>query len=153
MQGYICGRGGGVLRNDSSASEVPFLHGGRVGAIVLHRVIRLVSLSVRGCERIMDDAKELPTADAYTNDWYRQQFGRLNHLYSVLHTLTVEELAKWTHQANALRKEVNELRKDRERDSAKIGELMDLIDQQRVRLDKASDYVKSLGKKPSEVAA
>ena len=101
----------------------------------------------------MEDAKELPTADAYTNDWYRQQFGRLNHLYTVLHTLVVDELAKATHQSNALRKEVNELRKDRERDSAKIGELMDLIDQQRVRLDKASEFVKSLKRDKAEVAA
>lgn len=101
----------------------------------------------------MEDAKELPTADVYTNDWYRQQFGRLNHLYTVLHTAVVDELAKATHQANALRKEVNELRKDRERDSAKIGELMDLIDQQRVRLDKASEFVKSLKRDKAEVAA
>lgn len=100
----------------------------------------------------MEDAKELPTAEAYTNDWYRQQFGRLNHLYSVLHAVAVDELAKATHQSNALRKEVNELRKDRERDAAKIGELMDLIDQQRVRLDKASEFVRSL-KKDKEVAA
>lgn len=101
----------------------------------------------------MEDAKELPTADTYTNDWYRQQFGRLNHLYTVLHTLVVDELAKATHQSNALRKEVNELRKDRDRDSAKIGELMDLIDQQRVRLDKASEFVKSLKRDKAEVAA
>jgi seryl-tRNA synthetase len=101
----------------------------------------------------MEDEKELPTADTYTNDWYRQQFGRLNHLYTVLHTIVVDELAKATHQSNALRKEVNELRKDRERDSAKIGELIDVIDQQRVRLDKASDYVKSLNKQKQEAAA
>ena len=101
----------------------------------------------------MEDTKELPTADPYTNDWYRQQFARFQHLYTVLHTAVVDELAKATHQSNALRKEVKELRKDRERDSAKIGELIDIIDQQRVRLDKASDYVKSLNKQKAEAVA
>lgn len=99
----------------------------------------------------MEDTKELPTADPYTNDWYRQQFNRFQHLYTVLHTALVDELSKATHQSNALRKEVNELRKDRERDSAKIGELIDVIDQQRVRLDKASEFVRSLKKEPANV--
>lgn len=102
----------------------------------------------------MEEAKELPTPDTYTNDWYRQQFGRLNHLYTVLHAVVVDELSKATHQSNALRKEVNEINKARQMDSVKIGELMDLMDQQRVRLDKASDYVKSLGKREkAEVVA
>jgi len=43
-----CGRGGGDLRNDSSVSVVPFLNGGLVGASMLHRVIRNVSLSECG---------------------------------------------------------------------------------------------------------
>ena len=92
----------------------------------------------------MDDEKQLPTVDSYTNDWYRQQFGRLNHLYTVLHTLVVDELSKATHTATALRKEVNELSKARGLDSAKIGELQEKIDQHEKRLDKASEYLKTL---------
>ncbi len=101
----------------------------------------------------MEDAKGLPTVDVYTNEWYRQQFGRLNHLYTMLHSILVDELAKCSHQANALRKEVNEMNKARELDAAKLGELQDRLDQHQTRLDKASDYIKSLGKKEKEVAA
>ena len=94
----------------------------------------------------MDESKaaDLPSPEQWTNDWYRQQFGRLNHLYAVLHTLVVEELGKATHTATALRKEVNELSKARGLDSAKIGELSDRIEQHERRLDKASEYLKTL---------
>ena len=91
--------------------------------------------------------KELPSPEQWTNDWYRQQFGRLNHLYAVLHTLVVDELGKATHTATALRKEVNELSKARGLDSAKIGELNDKIEQHERRLDKASEYLKTLKSK------
>ena len=94
-----------------------------------------------------DDDKQLPTADPYTNDWYRQQFLRLNHLYTVLHTTVVDELSKATHTATALRKEVNELRQARERDSAKLGELQERIDGHEKRLDKASEFLRTLRKK------
>ena len=94
-----------------------------------------------------DDDKQLPTSDPYTNDWYRQQFLRLNHLYTVLHTTVVDELSKATHTATALRKEVNELRQARERDSAKLGELQELIDGHEKRLDKASAFLKTLRNK------
>ena len=97
-----------------------------------------------------DETKQLPTADDYTNDWYRQQFQRLNWLVTQLNTVLVDELQKATHTATALRKEVNELAKARGQDSAKIGEIQERLDGHEKRLDKASDYLKTM--KTKEVA-
>ena len=94
-----------------------------------------------------DNEKQLPTADDYTNDWYRQQFQRLNWQVTQLTTVLVDELKKATHTATALRKEVNELRQARERDSAKLGELQERIDGHEKRLDKASAFLKTLRNK------
>jgi len=94
---------------------------------------------------------ELPSPDPYTNEWYIDQFLRLNNLTQHLHTAFLSELTSNTHQLNSLRKELNELSRARQQDAIKIGELMDLLDQQRVRLDKASEFVKGL-RKEKEVA-
>ena len=81
----------------------------------------------------------LPTQDPYTNEWYREQFARLNNLTQHLHTAFLAELESNTHQLNALRKEVNELTKARQKDVIKIGELQE-------RLDKASEYIRGVKK-------
>jgi chromosome segregation ATPase len=94
-----------------------------------------------------DHDKQLPTADEYTNDWYRQQFLRLNWQVTQITTVLVDQLEKATHTATALRKEVNELRQARERDSAKLGELQERIDGHEKRLDKASEFLRTLRKK------
>ena len=94
-----------------------------------------------------DDEKQLPTADDYTNDWYRQQFQRLNWLVTQLNTVLVDQLEKATHTATALRKEVNELRQARERDSAKLGELQERIEGHEKRLDKHGNFLNTLRKK------
>jgi chromosome segregation ATPase len=93
-----------------------------------------------------DDSKaaDLPSSEQWTNDWYRQQFQRLNWLVTQLNTVLVDELQKATHTATVLRKEVSELSKARGQDSAKIGELNDRIQQHERRLDKASEYLKTL---------
>jgi chromosome segregation ATPase len=95
----------------------------------------------------MEDSKQLPTADDYTNEWYRQQFQRLNWQVTQLTTVLVDQLEKATHTATALRKEVNELRQARERDSAKIGELQERIEGHEKRLDKHGVFLNTLRKK------
>jgi chromosome segregation ATPase len=95
----------------------------------------------------MDDDKQLPTADDYTNDWYKQQFQRLNWLVTQLNTVLVDQLEKATHTATALRKEVNELRQARERDSAKLGELQERIEGHEKRLTNQANFLNTLRKK------
>lgn len=82
---------------------------------------------------------ELPTPDPYTNEWYRDQFARLNNLTQHLHTAFLAELTSNTHQLNALRKEVNDMSKIRQQDAVKIGELQE-------RLNKASEYIAKIEK-------
>ena len=95
----------------------------------------------------MEDEKQLPTSDPYTNDWYKQQFQRLNWLVTQLNTVLVDQLEKATHTATALRKEVNELRQARERDSAKLGELQERIDGHEKRLTNQANFLNTLRKK------
>lgn len=78
-----------------------------------------------------DDEKKLEelTPEEYSNKWYRQRLDLLEALNGRMLATMVDELAKSTHQANAFRKENNELRKDREKDAAKIGELMAKLDE------------------------
>jgi hypothetical protein len=92
-------------------------------------------------------SKQLPTADDYTNDWYKQQFQRLNWLVTQLNTVLVDQLSKATHTAMALRKEVNELRQARERDSAKLGELQERIEGHEKRLTNQANFLNTLRKK------
>jgi hypothetical protein len=94
----------------------------------------------------MDYDKQLPTADDYTNDWYRQQFQRLNWQVTQLTTVLVDQLEKATHTATALRKEVNELRQARERDSAKLGELQERIEGHEKRLTNQGTFLNTLRK-------
>ena len=94
-----------------------------------------------------DDDKQLPTADDYTNDWYRQQFQRLNWQVTQLTTVLVDELKKATRAATAQRKEVNELRQARERDTAKLGELQVRIDGHEKRLTHQAIFLNTLRKK------
>lgn len=85
---------------------------------------------------------ELPTSDPYTNEWYHEQFKRLNNLSQHLHTSFLTVLEENTHQLNALRKEVNELSKARQKDAVKLGELQE-------RLDKQSEFMRKKFKEPS----
>lgn len=79
----------------------------------------------------------------YTNAWYRQRLNMLEALNGRMLATMVDELSKATHQVNAFRKEVNELRKDREKDAAKIGELMGMIDEQNKTIEKARAFVQN----------
>ena len=100
------------------------------------------------------DIASLPAGpEEWTNEWYRQQFKRLEYMNRQVVTTLIDELNKVTHQANALRKEVNEMNKARQMDAAKIGELIDDMDVMKTSLDKARDYIKNMNKSGKEVAA
>lgn len=83
-----------------------------------------------------------PTASEYTNEWYRKQFARLEHINKQLHS----ELLDVCHHARSMRKELNEAQANRKADAAEIGRLTAIIDdlQQRTekleqRMDRASE--------------
>lgn len=79
------------------------------------------------------DSSDRPTADVYTNEWYRQQFQSLNYHWQ----RSMAEEAELTVQVKLLRKQVAEMESARTLDMAKIGELTD-------RLDKASTVIKEI---------
>ena len=83
-----------------------------------------------------------PTDDVYTNEWYRKQFAGLSHHFQ---RCMVEE-ADLQQQVRMLRKEVDQLAKQRKDDMARIGELQD-------RLDKASEVVADLKRQVKKEAA
>lgn len=89
------------------------------------------------------DEKELAKLypPEYTNEWYRQRLNAIEALNGRMLATLVDEFAKATHQVNAFRKEVNELRKDREKDAAKIGQLMSMIEEQNTTIEKARAYI------------
>jgi chromosome segregation ATPase len=101
----------------------------------------------------MDDASKLANMmpPEYSNEWYRQRLNAVEVLSGRLLATLLDELSKATHQVNAFRKEVSELRKDREKDAAKIGELMAMIDEQNKTIEKARAFVQKQQQK--EVAA
>lgn len=80
-------------------------------------------------------SNEIPTPDPYTNEWYREQFSKMQFHWN--RTMTAE--AELHHQVLMLRKEVKMLADQRAQDMAKIGELQD-------RLDVASKVVAELKK-------
>ena len=76
-----------------------------------------------------------PTNDQYTNEWYAKQFRGMRHHFE---RCMVEE-AELAQQVRLLRKEVDELAKQRQDDMAKIGELQE-------RLDRAAETVQAMRK-------
>jgi peptidoglycan hydrolase CwlO-like protein len=102
----------------------------------------------------MDDAKKLAAMipEEFSNAWYRQRLNAVEVLTGQLLATLVDELAKATHQVNTFRKEVNEIRQDREKDAAKIGELQGMIEEQNETIEKARAYVQKR-EKAAEVAA
>lgn len=78
---------------------------------------------------------ERPTPDPYTNEWYQEQFRKLQHHWN----RSMTEEAELHHQVTMLRKEVRELSEQRAKDMAKIGELQE-------RLDTAAKVVTELKK-------
>lgn len=83
-----------------------------------------------------------PTSNSYTNEWYRKQFLRLEHINKQLHS----ELIDVCHHARSLRKELHEAVQNRKADAAEIGRLTSIIEDQEQRLqtleqrmDKASE--------------
>jgi hypothetical protein len=101
----------------------------------------------------MDDARAIEKLmpEEFSNGWYRQRLNAVEVLTGRLLATLVEELGKATHQLNAVRKEVNELRQKEERNCAKIGELMGLLEEQNETIEKARAYVQKREQK--EVAA
>lgn len=84
-----------------------------------------------------------PSPDKYTNAWYAQQYHTLMHHWQ----RSMEEEAQLTHQVRMMRKEVNELAKQRQSDMAKIGEMSVQIEELTKRLDEAAKVVLELKKK------
>jgi len=90
-----------------------------------------------------------PTASTYTNEWYRKQFARIDHLNKILHT----EIVEAGHHVRMLRKELHEAQQQRLADAAELGRLQDVIAMitERVtklesRMDKASEQFAGLKK-------
>ena len=67
---------------------------------------------------------ERPTPDPYTNEWYREQFNKMQYHWNRSMTEEVE----LQHKVTMLRKEVQELAAQRAKDMAKIGELQERIE-------------------------
>lgn len=65
-----------------------------------------------------------PTPDPYTNEWYREQFSKMQYHWNRSMTEEVE----LQHQVTMLRKELRELAEARAKDMAKIGELQERIE-------------------------
>lgn len=89
----------------------------------------------------------LPTECRYTNDWYRKQFALQSRENNSLKAETVDMI----QQVRLLRKELDAAKQDRANDSAKIGELISLVellrkqsDETVKRLDKASEVVTNI---------
>lgn len=83
-----------------------------------------------------------PTPDPYTNEWYREQFQKMQYHWN----RSMGEEAELAHQVNMLRKEVKVLADQRAQDMAKIGELQE-------RLDSAAKIVAELKKANKQGAA
>ena len=73
----------------------------------------------------MDELDKIPTDADMLAKWYAKQFRRLDHLYKVLHTEHVVDLAQCKQQENTLRKQVNEYAKSLEMYAAKTGEMVE----------------------------
>lgn len=91
-----------------------------------------------------------PTESPYTNEWYRKQFHRIDHINKVLHT----ELIDTCHHARSLRQELYDCKQQRMADAAEIGRLNDTIDAMNQRItkletsmDKARERFAALAKK------
>ncbi len=78
---------------------------------------------------------ERPTPDPYTNEWYREQFNKMQYHWNRSMTEEVE----LQHKVTMLRKEVQELAAQRAKDMAKIGEIQE-------RLENAAKVVAELKK-------
>jgi chromosome segregation ATPase len=98
----------------------------------------------------IDALLKQPTESSYTNEWYRRQFQRLDHINKLLHT----ELVEVCHQVRSLRKELHETKQQRLEDAVEIGRLTDTIEEmkQRIakletRMDKASEQFSALKSK------
>lgn len=83
-----------------------------------------------------------PTPDPYTNEWYREQFQKMQYHWN----RSMAEEADLAHQVAMLRKEVKVLAEQRAQDMAKIGELQE-------RLDSAAKVVAELKKSNKQGAA
>jgi len=72
----------------------------------------------------MTSFESKPTPDPYTNEWYREQFSKMQYHWNRSMTEEVE----LQHQVAMLRKELRELADARAKDMAKIGELQERIE-------------------------
>lgn len=84
-----------------------------------------------------------PTPSEYTNEWYRQQFQKLNYHWQ----LSMTRESEMEQQIRFLRKQCKELSDQRSRDMAEIGRLNERMDELLKRLDEAAKVVAELKKK------
>lgn len=106
-------------------------------------------------ERI-DGLLTKPTDNAYTNEWYRKQFHRLEHINRQLHA----ELVDTCHHARMMRKELDSVNQYRLADAAELGRVNAVLEEamQRVakleaRMDKASEQFAALKKTAQQVGS